>query len=1044
MLDNDFEPIKTVRNVAPVTHATGHDFLIKEDGGYALLSYNPVQRDLSAFNDDQGDPYSTTEGTEDSIIQEVGANGQESFRWNSWDHMAIEDCTQHRFPWDYAHINTIEDLDGDYVASLRGCSQVVRIDGETGEVIWRLGRSNRSDADWIAGAGTPPVPIPGDPYGEFCGQHSATLLKNGNLIIFDNGGHCVVDPATGESQREGGAFSRVVEYSLDRDSGTGQLVGAIFQRHHSLHSEFNRYGRSQGHVEPMPNGHWLISWGQGTFDDDPNTPLPPDEAITQVNPLTGAEVLSVIVKPPDEDFIFPVRAYLLSPVALADTLGPLTAEIVESPARPVFHLGPTDAPKVVVAFNQPVVDFTAATPSLSVQGATVTSISAHNVPGEPANAYLFTLTPAGVGPITFALVADQSCASGGICTADGTPLSEVPASYAIPARHTGPVMSITSSATHPTKDGFTVTITFSEPVTGLTANEIEVTNGTGSNFSGSGAVYTLEIAPNAGIEDEVTVTVTAGAVVDALNNGNRAASAAFSVDTTPPTVSRVEISSDPGSDRTYVAEDEIRVTVTFSETVEVTGTPQLRLELGGGRRTADYGGGSGTAALVFAYEVADGESDTDGVGIEADSLSGGTIRDEVRNNAELDHDGLAADSGHKVDAVKPELAATGGAVVDGTTLTLTFDETLDGSSRPETGDFTVAGGDRARTVTGVRVNGSAVELTLDVGAEHGETGIQLIYTPWNNPIQDVPGNDAEALSREPVTNDTPDTTSPTVSSLAITSNPGSDQTYAAGDEIEVTVTFSETVEVEGTPQLRLRVGSRNRTAGYLRGMDTAALVFGYEVADGDEDTGGVSIEAGRIALNRGTIEDEAENAAELDHEALATQAGHQVDGVRPSFLSAAVDGSSLALTYGEALDGGSRPASGDFTVEVGGSGRSVSGVSISGSVVTLTLNPAVEHGDTGIRVSYTVPTGVGANPIQDEVGNDARGLSSRSVTNTTGAPNTAPEITSPSSFDVPGEPVGGEAAGGQGHRPGGRGDGLGDCGRGRPGLSSRLLPIRES
>ena len=56
---------------------------------------------------------------------------------------------------------------------------------------------------------------------------------------------------------------------------------------------------------------------------------------------------------------------------------------------------------------------------------------------------------------------------------------------------------------------------------------------------------------------------------------------------------------------------------------------------------------------MFAYKVADGESDTDGMGIEAGSLSGGTIRDEARNNAELDHDGLAADSGHKVDAVKP-------------------------------------------------------------------------------------------------------------------------------------------------------------------------------------------------------------------------------------------------------------------------------------------------------------------------------------------------------------------------------------------------------
>ena len=334
--------------------------------------------------------------------------------------------------------------------------------------------------------------------------------------------------------------------------------------------------------------------------------------------------------------------------------------------------------------------------------------------------------------------------------------------------------------------------------------------------------------------------------------------------------------------------------------------------------------------------------------------------------------------------------------VNGTTLTLTYDEPLDRSSAPDAGDFTVTGGDQARAVSRVVVRGMAVLLTLDAGAEHGETGIQVSYTPGTNKIRDVPGNEAVALSREPVTNETPDTTSPTVSSLAITSNPGSDQTYAAEDEIEVTVTFSETVEVEGTPQLRLRVGSRNRTAGYDSGTGTAALVFGYEVADGDEDTDGVSIEAGRIALNRGTIEDEAENAAGLAHEALATQAGQKVDGVRPSFLSAAADGASLTLTYGEALDGGSRPASGDFTVEVDGSGRSVTGVSISGSVVTLTLNPVVEHGDMGVRVSYTPDT----NPIRDAVGNDALGLSNRSVTNTTGAPNTDPQITSPSSFDV--------------------------------------------
>ena len=468
------------------------------------------------------------------------------------------------------------------------------------------------------------------------------------------------------------------------------------------------------------------------------------------------------------------------------------------------------------------------------------------------------------------------------------------------------------------------------------------------------------------------------------------------VDDTAPTVSRVAITSDPGTDRTYAVDDEIQVTVTFSETVEVEGTPRLQLELGGGVRTAAYRVGTGTAALVFAYEVADGESDTDGMGIEADSLSGGTIRDEARNNAELDHDGLAADSGHKVDGVRPQLAASGGAVVDGTRLTLTYDEALDGGSRPVSGDFTVRVEGARRSVANVAMSGRELELTLDPAAEHGEAGITVSYTPGTNPIRDAVGNDAEGLSNEPVTNNTPDTTSPTVSSLAITSNPGGDQIYAAEDEIEVTVTFSETVVVTRTPRMRLRVGSRNRTAGYLRGSGAAALVFSYGVALGDEDTDGVSIAAGRIDRNGGTIKDEADNDAVLDHEAVAPQAGHKVDGVRPAFLSAAVDGSSLTLTYGEALDGGSRPAPGDFTVEVGGTGRSVSAVSVSGSVVTLTLDPAVEHGDTGIRVNYSP----GTRPIQDAVGNDALGLSSRSVTNTTGAPNTAPEITSPGSFDV--------------------------------------------
>ena len=59
--------------------------------------------------------------------------------------------------------------------------------------------------------------------------------------------------------------------------------------------------------------------------------------------------------------------------------------------------------------------------------------------------------------------------------------SRVSVTFTMLADTTAPtVLSITSDATHPTKNPFTVTITFSEAVTELTAGEIAVTNGAGS------------------------------------------------------------------------------------------------------------------------------------------------------------------------------------------------------------------------------------------------------------------------------------------------------------------------------------------------------------------------------------------------------------------------------------------------------------------------------------------------------------------------------------------------------------------------------------
>ena len=149
----------------------------------------------------------------------------------------------------------------------------------------------------------------------------------------------------------------------------------------------------------------------------------------------------------------------------------------------------------------------------------------------------------------------------------------------------------------------------------------------------------------------------------------------------------------------------------------------------------------------------------------------------------------------------------------------------------------------------------------------------------------------------------------------------------------------------------------------------------------------MSIDANSLSLNRGTIKDSTDDIdAVLNHRAVAANAGHKVDGVKPELataVGAVANGATLTLTYDEPLDGTSMPAASTFTVAGGSQSRTVSGVRVSGSTVELTVDPAVEQAETGIRVSYTVPTGMGASPIRDAVGNAALGLSSEPVTNET-------------------------------------------------------------
>ena len=117
-------------------------------------------------------------------------------------------------------------------------------------------------------------------------------------------------------------------------------------------------------------------------------------------------------------------------------------------------------------------------------------------------------------------------------------------------------------------------------------------------------------------------------------------------------------------------------------------------------------------------------------------------------------------------------------------------------------------------------------------------------------------------------------TTPTISTVAITSNPGSDNTYATGDIITVSLTFSEAVTVDttdGTPRVWLNIGVYSRYASYSGdGSSSVVQPFSYTVGALLRDSDGVSLTANSLRLDGGTIQatDDSANAT-LTHSAMS-------------------------------------------------------------------------------------------------------------------------------------------------------------------------------
>ncbi|MBN8794051.1 MAG: fibronectin type III domain-containing protein [Stenotrophomonas nitritireducens] len=255
-------------------------------------------------------------------------------------------------------------------------------------------------------------------------------------------------------------------------------------------------------------------------------------------------------------------------------------------------------------------------------------------------------------------------------------------------------------------------------------------------------------------------------------------------DITPPSVIGVNSSTNNG---TYKVGNPISLHVSFSETVLVTGTPQLTLETGTTDRTVDYASGSGTSTLTFNYTVQAGDSSADLDYVATNSLSpnGGTIKDAAGNNAILTlpapgaANSLGANKNIVIDGVAPSvtsIAVSGSPASTDTAMafTVTFSEPVNNVS---TDDFTLVGNGAIGTIASVSASsGNAVNVNITSITGAGTIKIDL---NGSTNIVDNAGNSIPSYS------------SGNTHTVAIPTAPGAPTigTATAGDA-QATVTFT--------------------------------------------------------------------------------------------------------------------------------------------------------------------------------------------------------------------------------------------------------------
>ena len=306
---------------------------------------------------------------------------------------------------------------------------------------------------------------------------------------------------------------------------------------------------------------------------------------------------------------------------------------------------------------------------------------------------------------------------------------------------------------------------------------------------------------------------------------NKIRTETVTLDRNVPTVTDLALNGG-GTDNLYASGDVVTVTATFSESVLVTGTPRIALNIGGVTKYATYDAATSTdTQLNFNYTVVSGDRDANGISLQANALqlNQGTIRDRAGNSAIITTSAIAAQSNTLVDTTLPTLssvAITGG----GSLIVLTMSEALlAGSVDPNS--FVLTNAPAEVSVASANASGNQVTLTLAGGSLTAASAANLAVA-----YIDPADNQSSAVIQDAAGNDAASWTARTATSFA------SDSSFSLIAGTTASLTGTEAVDITG-----------NSAANTLIGNDGANVITGLGGAD--RLTGGLDADTFRYTAN---------------------------------------------------------------------------------------------------------------------------------------------------------------------------------------------------